>query len=89
MKKVTAYIAGDGKTFWTEKECRKYEADGCVEFEPLPKYGDHVPISDKALMWMIGGDGSCYYATETRLSRVHAHRAPHPEWATHLVYFGK
>lgn len=90
MKKVViVYIAEDGKEFNTLEGCRKYEADGCITFEPLPSYGDHVPLTDNALMWMLDGDGSCYYATANRRSRTRAHRAPHPAWATHLIYFGK
>lgn len=89
MTKITLYEAKDGKRFETECECLKYEKDDCVEFRAIPKYGDHVPITDSALVWMLNGDGSCYYATSERLSKVSAHRAPHPAWATHLVYFGK
>lgn len=89
MKEITVYEAQDGKRFSSEKKCLDYEADGCVEFRLIPKYGDHVPLTESELRWMLHGDGSCYYATSERMSRVFAHSAPHPDWATHLVYFGK
>lgn len=91
MKKITRtfYRATDGEEFDSKEQCLKYESDGCVELESLPKYGDHVPITEKALNWMLNGDGDCLYATATKRSRISAHRAPHPSWATHLIYFGK
>lgn len=90
MKTKTIFIATDGRRFDDSEECQKYEADGCVFFEPLPKYGTHVPITKEALSWMCDGDGDCYYATATKLSRESASRGEtHPEWATHLMYFGK
>jgi hypothetical protein len=89
MRTHAVYIAADGRRFDDQKACEQYEADGCVEFSRIPKYCDHVPITDQTLSWMITGDGSCYYATATRMSRISAHPAPHPKWATHLVYFGK
>lgn len=46
-------------------------------------------ITDEDLAWMIGGDGSCYYATADRVSAQYASTPPHPKWATHLMYFGK
>lgn len=89
MKEVTRYVAEDGREFVSAAECQQYEADGCVEFRPIPDYGEHVPITDEDLAWMIGGDGSCYYATADRVSAQYASTPPHPKWATHLMYFGK
>ncbi len=89
MKTVTKYIAEDGREFSLKGACQRYEADGCVEFKPIPDYGDHVPLTEKALRWMLGGDGDCYYATATKTSRCRAKSCDHPDWATHLMYFGK
>lgn len=91
MKKITrtVYVATDGKEFDTAAKCKRYEADGCVELKPLPDYGGHMSLTEQKLRCYLGGDGDCYYATATKLSRVRAHGAPHPEWATHLIYFGK
>lgn len=86
---LTVYEASDGKRFNTVDECKQYEADGCVELTPLPDYGDHMPLTNENLRWMSQGDGSCYYATATRMSRRRPSRSDHPAWATHLVYFGK
>lgn len=89
MKTILLYVAEDGREFPTENECLEYEAAGCVSFSALPGYGEHVPISQSSLQWMLSGDGSCYYATATHRSDKHAHAAAHPTWATHLIYFGK
>lgn len=91
MKTVTEtiHIASDGKRFHDRAKCEQYEADGCVEFEPIPDYGEHVPITEENIRWMCGGDGSCYYATATKRTKIRAGGSTHPEWATHLVYFGK
>lgn len=89
MKTITVYEATDGKRFATPSACEKYEADGCVEFEPLPDYGDHLPLTVDNLRWMISGDGSAYYATADKRSRISIHATRHPAWATHLIYFGK
>lgn len=89
VSKRTFYIATDGKEFTDKAKCEQYEADGCVEFRPLEKWmGAPVPITDK-WEWMLSGDGSCHYATATRVSREEAGRAPRPVWATHVIYFGK
>lgn len=89
VKTLTIYVAEDGEEFYNQDECERYEAAGCVHFEPLPKYGDHVPLTKDALRWMLSGDGDCYYATATHRSRKRARGSAHPKWATHLVYFGK
>lgn len=88
-KTKTFYIATDGREFTDKAKCEQYEADGCVEFEPLPGYGDHFPLTERDLRWMLSGDGDCCYATATKMSLVPARCAPHPDWATHLIYFGK
>lgn len=86
----TIYTAEDGREFHDEAKCQQYEADGCVELFPLPGYGEHGPITDARLMyWVMNGDGSGYYATATKMSRIDVHPTTHPAWATHLVYFGK
>lgn len=90
MRAVTVYQAKDGRRFDDKADCEQYEADGCVEFFPLPDYGDHSPITDERnVYWAMNGDGSGYYATATRMSRERVGRAPHPAWATHIIYFGK
>jgi hypothetical protein len=89
MKKVILFEAHDGKQFTSEDQCAEYEANGCVEFYTLPGYGEHVTLTEQQLNWMIGGDGSCYYATASKMTRIRPHKAPHPSWATHLIYFGK
>lgn len=88
-KTVTYYEATDGQEFDTEAKCLQYEADGCVKLEAIPKYADHLPINDPGARWMLSGDGSCYYATATKRSRIPAGRGTPPTWATHLIYFGK
>lgn len=85
----TVYVATDGKRFRTQAKCEQYEADGCVELSILPAYGTHIPLTESDLGWMLNGDGDCYYATATQMSHVSARHAPHPTWATHLIYFGK
>lgn len=87
--RLTRYEASDGELFSNKSDCLKYEADGCVDLKELPDYGDHFQLTEKVLQRMMDGDGSCYYATATKMSRIRPHRAPHPAWATHLVYFGK
>lgn len=87
----TVYIATDGKRFLTQEKCEQYEADGCVELSPLPDYGDHETLAEGLKNYFFtNGDGSCYYATETKMSKQSLnHNGPHPAWATHLIYFGK
>jgi len=85
----TIYIAEDGTEFSEQSKCEKYEKDGCVHLTKLPKFGDHFELTPELVDQLMHGDGSLYYATADRMSRVTPHRAPHPEWATHLVYFGK
>lgn len=59
------------------------------KFKPIPKYGDHLPLS-KLHGWYSGGDGLCYYATATEYaSGLHCPMQKHPEWATHFIYFSK
>lgn len=89
IKTVTFYVAADGTEFTDPKKCKQYEADGCVELFPLPKFGEHVPLTDEALRWLCGGDGDCYYATAAKYSHKRPCTPPHPIWATHLIYFGK
>lgn len=89
IETVTYYVATDGERFTDEEECRKYEADGCVEFEPIPDFGDHVPISEKGSDWLLDGDGSCYFATKTHYAPRLVAGDDKPEWATHYMYFGK
>lgn len=91
MKKVTQvrYVAEDGTQFYEESECLEYEANGCVRLSPIPSYGTHVPLTDKAAEWMGRGDGSGFYATATKYSDEFVHHPPHPSWATHLIYFSK
>lgn len=90
MKVVTLYEASDGKRFHDKEKCEQYERNGCVEFMPLPDYGDHSPITDQsALHWALMGDGSGYYATETQMTRIRVRSGDHPAWATHIIYFGK
>ena len=91
MKTITVYEAKDGRRFDKQKDCEVYEADGCVAFKPVPKYGHHVPLTREDIAWMSNGDGDCYYATATRYdpqSSPNLNVKP-PEWATHLLYFGK
>lgn len=90
MKEVAfiVYEATDGRRFNTKEECLRYENDDCVKLRPKPSYGGHVPIASQ-WQWMLGGDGDCYYATETKVSDIRAGRTPQPEWATHVMYFGK
>jgi DNA-binding protein H-NS len=57
---------------------------------PIPAGCDKLLISAGKWQWMAGGDGDLHWATDT-------HYAPKepvfpdspPEWATHVVYFGK
>lgn len=89
MTTKTIYIAQDGECFDKQSECEQYEADGCVHFESLPNYGQHLPLTPERLAWMRAGDGDCYYATATKMTHREARHGPHPDWATHLIYFGK
>lgn len=89
MKKVTRYCSHSFFDANSLPLLATYEADGCVHFEPIPDYGDHVILNNENLNWMLWGDGSCYYATATKRSRITTHSGNHPAWATHLVYFGK
>ncbi len=89
MREVTIFVAEDGKQFSNAADCIEYEANGCVNLRPIPSYCDHVPLTEEALRWMLNGDGDCYYATNGARSDKLAHHSPHPEWATHLAYFGK
>jgi hypothetical protein len=88
MTAKTIYVATDGERFDEQSACEQYEADGCVHFRPIPDYCDHFLIAGNIEAY-LGGDGSLYYATDTRMSRISPTRKPHPAWATHLVYFGK
>lgn len=85
----TVYIAEDGEEFNRKSDCVRYERNGCVDLIPLDDFGEHQPLEAATLHWMLNGDGSCYYATATKQSRITAGCGPHPVWATHLVYFGK
>lgn len=89
MTKITLYRATDGRDFATKEDCLEYESAGCVEFMPIPRYCDHAPLTESTLRSWMQGDGDCYYATNGSRTRIRPHAAPHPEWATHLVYFGK
>ncbi len=91
MKTITrtVFVAEDGAEFGSESACQTYEADGCVHMAKLPTYGDHAPLEDSALRWMLSGDGNCYYATASKMSRILAGSSNHPAWASHLIYFGK
>lgn len=91
MKTITRtiYVASDGREFSDQTKCAQYEADGCVEFQPIPKYADHLPLDDRNFHFYVQGDGSGYYATAYKMSRVSLRSSNHPSWATHLVYFGK
>lgn len=90
MKKVTytIYEATDGRKFYSEAECLKYEKDGCVKLRAIPGYVKSIPICSD-WRWMLSGDGDCLYATATHVSDQRARHADHPAWATHVVYFGK
>lgn len=83
------YVADDGEEFTSAKQCSEYEANGNVTLVPLPNYGDHGPITGRVFWRALNGDGSGYYATETKMSRERVRRDNHPAWATHVVYFGK
>ena len=85
----TIYIAEDGKEFSDPVACKKYEDDGCVSLSKIPKYCDHFLLNPENLNFVLNGDGSGYYATETKMSRICPSTLGHPKWATHLVYFGK
>ena len=91
MKTITRtiYVADDGAEFLDQQKCRKYEDDGCVDMKPIPEYCDKYPLTEQNVRMLCGGDGSCYYATNTQMSRITPRSTQHPKWATQLVYFGK
>lgn len=60
------------------------------EMKPIPKYGDHYEINEEnagLIRFCRQGDGSFYWATATHFSR--SRYSSQPEWATHILYFGK
>ncbi len=89
MKEITIFEANDGRRFDDRGQCEDYESAGCVEFKPVPDYGDHVLFSEESARWMSNGDGSVYYATATHYAPRHSFGRKRPDWATHLIYFSK
>ena len=64
-----------------------------VRLEAIPNYGEVLLISSFNECLKQGiiteDDGNAYWAIKHKRSYFDAFNIPKPEWATHVVYFGK